>query len=206
MAEVAPAPAATTVAKAAKKKATGQRKTGPSVTELIVKTVAASKERGGVSAAALKKALAAAGYDVEKNKARVRIAIRSLVANGTLVQLKGTGASGSYKMSKKPAEPKAKTTKKAAPKSKKTAATRKPAPKKPTAAKKPKTAAAKKAATAKKSPKKEKKTAAAKKAPKSPKNVTKTVKKVTKKAPATKRSPVKKAARPKVKKAAPKKK
>uniref|UniRef100_A0A8C6LP96 Histone H1 n=1 Tax=Nothobranchius furzeri TaxID=105023 RepID=A0A8C6LP96_NOTFU len=99
MAEVAPAPAAAP-AKAARKKTTKPKKAGPSVGELIVKTVAASKERSGVSAAALKKALAAGGYDVDKNKARVKTAIKSLVAKGTLVQTKGVGASGSFKMSK----------------------------------------------------------------------------------------------------------
>ncbi|CAF98837.1 unnamed protein product, partial [Tetraodon nigroviridis] len=66
------------------------------------------KERNGVSLAALKKALAAGGYDVDKNKARVKIAVRGLVSKGTLVQTKGTGASGSFKMNKKAAEPKAK--------------------------------------------------------------------------------------------------
>uniref|UniRef100_A0A4W6DN64 H15 domain-containing protein n=1 Tax=Lates calcarifer TaxID=8187 RepID=A0A4W6DN64_LATCA len=89
MAEVAPAAApAAAPAKAAKKKASKPKKTGPTVGEQILKAVAASKERGGVSAAALKKALAAGGYDVEKNKARIKT-------------VKGTGASGSFKMSKK---------------------------------------------------------------------------------------------------------
>uniref|UniRef100_A0AAX7W5N9 Histone H1 n=1 Tax=Astatotilapia calliptera TaxID=8154 RepID=A0AAX7W5N9_ASTCA len=76
------------------------KKVGLSVGELIVKAVAASKERNGLSMAALKKALAAGGYDVDKNKARVKTAIKSLVAKGTLVQTKGTGASGSFKMNK----------------------------------------------------------------------------------------------------------
>uniref|UniRef100_A0A3Q0RXG4 Histone H1 n=1 Tax=Amphilophus citrinellus TaxID=61819 RepID=A0A3Q0RXG4_AMPCI len=97
MAEVAPAPAAAP-AKPAKKKSTKVKKTGPSVSDLIVKVVTASKERKGVSLAALKKALAAGGYDVEKNNARVKIAIKSLVSKGTLVQLKGIGASGSFKL------------------------------------------------------------------------------------------------------------
>uniref|UniRef100_A0A4W6DM00 Histone H1 n=1 Tax=Lates calcarifer TaxID=8187 RepID=A0A4W6DM00_LATCA len=102
MAEVAPAAApAAAPAKAAKKKASKPKKTGPTVGEQILKAVAASKERGGVSAAALKKALAAGGYDVEKNKARIKTAIKSLVAKGSLTQVKGTGASGSFKMSKK---------------------------------------------------------------------------------------------------------
>uniref|UniRef100_A0A3P9C4G3 Histone H1 n=1 Tax=Maylandia zebra TaxID=106582 RepID=A0A3P9C4G3_9CICH len=76
------------------------KKVGPSVSELIVKAMAAFKERNGVSAAGLKQALAAAGYDVDKNKARVKTAFKSLVAKGTLVQTKGTGASGSFKMNK----------------------------------------------------------------------------------------------------------
>ena len=66
MAEVAPAPAP---AKAAKKKAAPRpKKTGPSVAELVVKAVSASKERSGVSLAAVKKALAAGGYDVERQE------------------------------------------------------------------------------------------------------------------------------------------
>uniref|UniRef100_A0A665W5U8 Histone H1 n=1 Tax=Echeneis naucrates TaxID=173247 RepID=A0A665W5U8_ECHNA len=106
MAEVAPAPAAAAAPpKAAKKKAPKAKKPGPSLGELIVKVVAASKERNGVSLAALKKALAAEGYDVDKNKARVKTAIKGLVAKGTLVQTKGTGASGSFKINKKSAHP-----------------------------------------------------------------------------------------------------
>uniref|UniRef100_A0A672FA23 Histone H1 n=1 Tax=Salarias fasciatus TaxID=181472 RepID=A0A672FA23_SALFA len=105
MAEEAPAaaPAASPAKpKAAKKKSAPKKpRTGPSVSELIVKAVAASKERNGVSLAALKKNLAAEGYDVDKNKARVKTTVKGLVAKGTLVQTKGTGASGSFKMSKK---------------------------------------------------------------------------------------------------------
>uniref|UniRef100_A0A3Q4BMC9 H15 domain-containing protein n=1 Tax=Mola mola TaxID=94237 RepID=A0A3Q4BMC9_MOLML len=197
MAEVAPAPAA-------KKKASKPKKSGPSVSELIVKTVSASKERSGVSLPALKKALAVGGYDVEKNKVRVRTAVRSLVTKGALVQVKG-----SFKASKKPAEPKAKKpVKKTAPQAKKPAAKKSATPKKPKAAKKP-------AAAAKKSPKKAKKPAATKKAAKSPKKAAKSPakspakssKKVPKKAPAAKKkSPVKKVAKPKAKKAAAKKK
>uniref|UniRef100_A0A3B4C5Y9 Histone H1 n=1 Tax=Pygocentrus nattereri TaxID=42514 RepID=A0A3B4C5Y9_PYGNA len=168
MAEAAPAPAAAAPAKAPKKKrAAPPKKAGPSVGELIVKAVSQSKERSGVSLAALKKALAAGGYDVDKNKSRVKIAVKSLVTKGTLVQTKGTGASGSFKLNKKQAEPKKKVAKKAAPKAKKAVA------KKPAAAKKPKKVAAKKPAAAKKSPKKAKKPAAAKKVAKSPKKAKK---------------------------------
>ncbi|CAK6973167.1 hypothetical protein JOB18_036649 [Scomber scombrus] len=156
--------------------------------------ISPATERIGVSLAALKKALAAEGYDVDKNKARVKPAVKSLVTKGTLVQTKGTGAFGYFKMSKKvETKPKKAPVKKAAPKAKK------PAAKNPAAAKKPKTAA-KKAAVAKKSLEKVKKPAAVKKAAKSPKKAAKSPNKVVKKAPA------KKVAKPKAKKAAPKKK
>ncbi|TFK07254.1 zinc transporter ZIP3 [Platysternon megacephalum] len=136
---------------------------GPSVTELITKAVSASKERKGVSLAALKKVLAAGGYDVEKSNSRIP-GLKSLVSKGTWVQTKGTGASGSFKLSKKPD-----VTKEKAPKKKSAAKPKKPAAKKPaSAAKKPKQAAA-----VKKSPKKARKpaAAAAKKAAKSPKSL-----------------------------------
>ena len=136
VAPVAPAPAEKApVKKKAKKSgaAAGKRKaSGPPVSELITKAVAASKERSGVSLAALKKALAAAGYDVEKNNSRIKLGLKSLVSKGTLVQTKGTGASGSFKLNKKAASGEAK------PKAKKTGAAK---PKKAAgAAKKPKKA------------------------------------------------------------------
>uniref|UniRef100_A0A9J8DI84 Histone H1 n=1 Tax=Cyprinus carpio carpio TaxID=630221 RepID=A0A9J8DI84_CYPCA len=153
MAETAPAAAAPPAKAPKKKSAAKAKKAGPAVGDLIVKAVSASKERSGVSLAALKKALAAGGYDVEKKNSRIKLAIKSLVTKGALVQVKGTGASGSFKINKQQTETKKKPAKKAAPKAKK------PAAKKPAAAKKPKSAAAKKPA-AKKSPKKAKKPAA----------------------------------------------
>uniref|UniRef100_A0A671VCQ7 Histone H1 n=1 Tax=Sparus aurata TaxID=8175 RepID=A0A671VCQ7_SPAAU len=177
MAEVAPAPAPTTApAKVAKKKRVAKPKTGPGLRELIVAAVTASKERGGMSLSALKKNLAAGGYDVEKNKSRVKAAVRALVDNGTLVHTKGTGASGSFKLGAKKAAPKAKKpAKKAAVKAKKPA-TKAVKAKKPAAAPKTKTTAAKK------SPKKAKK-AAVKKTAKSPAKPAKSPKKA--KAPNT---------------------
>ncbi|XP_062866144.1 histone H1-like [Trichomycterus rosablanca] len=205
MVEEAPAPASSAIAKAPKKKTAAKpKKAGPSVGELIVKAVSASKERSGVSLAALKKALSAGGYDVEKNNSRVKLAVKSLVTKGTLVQTKGTGASGSFKLNKKQTEAKKPAAKKAAaPKVKKAA-------KKPAAAKKPKKVTAKKTA-AKKSPKKAKKpAAAAKKATKSPKKAKKpaTPKKAAK-SPKKAKAAKPKTAKPKAtkaKKAAPKKK
>ncbi|XP_012904564.1 histone H1t [Mustela putorius furo] len=72
-----------------------------SVSKLITEALSVSQERAGMSLAALKKALAAAGYDVEKNNSRIKLGLKSLVSKGTLVQTKGTGASGSFKLSKK---------------------------------------------------------------------------------------------------------
>uniref|UniRef100_A0A3Q3DGQ0 Si:dkey-261m9.12 n=1 Tax=Hippocampus comes TaxID=109280 RepID=A0A3Q3DGQ0_HIPCM len=94
MAEVAPAPAAPAKSSTKKKAASKPKPPGPSASELILEAVAASKERNGVSLAALKKYLASKGYDVEKNKARLKTLIKSMVAKGVLVQTKGTGASG----------------------------------------------------------------------------------------------------------------
>ncbi|NXY17248.1 H110 protein, partial [Atrichornis clamosus] len=187
MSEVVPTAAPAPAAKKPKKAAGGskaRKPAGPSVTELITKAVSASKERKGLSLAALKKALAAGGYDVEKNNSRIKLGLKSLVSKGTLVQTRGIGASGSFRLSKRPGEPKEK-----APKKRKVAAQ----PKKP-AAKKP-AGAAKKAVTAKNSPKKVK--PAAKKAAKSPKKAIKAAK--PKKVVAAAKSPAKaKAVKPKV--------
>ena len=191
--------------KALKSTSTAKRKaSGPSVSDLITKAVAASKERSGVSLAALKKALAAAGYDVEKNNSRIKLGLKSLVSKGTLVQTKGTGASGSFKLNKKAAtgEAKPKAKKAGAAKPKKAAGAAKKT-KKATGTDTPKK-------TAKKTPKKAKKPAAAavtKKVAKSPKKAKAAKPKKAAKSAAKAVKP--KAAKPKVakpKKAAPKKK
>ncbi|XP_077117372.1 histone H1.01-like [Ranitomeya variabilis] len=201
MAETAPAaapPPAELAAKSKKqpKKSAAKKSnkpSGPSVSELIVTAVSASKERSGVSLAALKKALSAGGYDVEKNNSRLKLAVKSLVTKGALLQVKGSGASGSFKLNKKQ-ETKDKVAKK---KSAAAAKPKKPAAKK--AAKSPKKP--KKAPTAaKKSPKKAKKPAAAKKAAKSPKKP-----KTTPKPKKVRKSPAKKAAKPKAAKSPAKK-
>uniref|UniRef100_A0A8C5WGD2 H15 domain-containing protein n=1 Tax=Leptobrachium leishanense TaxID=445787 RepID=A0A8C5WGD2_9ANUR len=187
MSETAPAPAA---------KAAGAKKSSkascPSVSELIVKAVSASKERSGVSLPALKKVLSGCGYDVENS--RLKLALKALVTKETLVQVKGSGASGLFKLNKKQTEGKTATPKKAP------AKVKKPAPKKvaksPAKAKKP----------AAKSPKKAKKPAVAKKAAKSPKKVKAAKPKKVAKSPAKKASKPKAVKSPaKGKKAAPKK-
>nr|XP_003217456.1 PREDICTED: histone H1-like [Anolis carolinensis] len=110
MAEVAPVAAESSAAPAPKapaKKVGGAAKakksSGPSVTELLTQAGSASKECGGISLAALKKSLAATGYNVEKNNSRIKLGLKSLVTNGTLVQTKSTSTSGSFKLNKKQA-------------------------------------------------------------------------------------------------------
>ncbi|XP_064204736.1 histone H1-like [Anguilla rostrata] len=143
-----------------KRRAAKPKKTGPSVRDLIVKAVTASKQRNGVSLAALKKALKAGGYNVEKNKGRIRVAVKGLVTKGTLVHTKGTGASGSFKLNKKPHKP----TKKAGSKARKSPAKKKPKAKRAKKARKSPKKAKRPAAKKAKSPRKAKKRTAAKKA------------------------------------------
>lgn len=100
------------------------------LSDLIIKIVSASEERAGVSLVAMKKALAANGYDAARNNSRINLAVKRMVVTGKLTQTKGTGASGSFKIGTKT------ETKRKKPKAKK--ATRKKAKKRAGAKKKPK--------------------------------------------------------------------
>ncbi|XP_058641491.1 histone H1.4-like [Onychostoma macrolepis] len=109
------APSAPSSATKTPRRRSKAKKSGASVSDLILKVLSSSKERGGVSLVALKKALAASGYDVVRNNSRIKLAIKRLVASGRLIQTKGTGASGSFKIGSKaatkPKKPKAKRAK-----------------------------------------------------------------------------------------------
>merc|ERR1712001_219349 len=159
-AAAAPAAKAPKAKKAAKPKAAP---THPKTTVMIVAAVKALKDRKGSSLAAIKKYIAA-NYKVDTVKLApfIKKGIKSLVEKKALIQVKGKGASGSFKaakveekkpkkkvVKKKPAKKpkKAKSPKKAA-----KAKTPKKAAAKPKAAKKPaaKKPAAKKAAKPKK--------------------------------------------------------
>uniref|UniRef100_A0AAZ1XDK2 H15 domain-containing protein n=1 Tax=Oreochromis aureus TaxID=47969 RepID=A0AAZ1XDK2_OREAU len=155
-------------AKSPKKRAKSPRKkTGPTVSDLILKALSTSTQRGGVSLAALKKALKAGGYDVVKNNARILIAVKRLVTKKSLVQTKGSGASGSFKLNKKPPTPRKRKVKRASVK-KAAAGGATPAAKK-----------SPKKRRKSKSPKKAKRPTAAKK-PKKPKSPKKTKRRVSK--------------------------
>ncbi|KAJ6653048.1 hypothetical protein lerEdw1_010134 [Lerista edwardsae] len=199
-------PAVKGPAKRGRKPAGAPKFSGPSVTELLTQAVSASKERSGVSLAALKKSLAASGYDVEKNNSRIKLGLKSLVSRGTLVQTKGTGASGSFKLNKKQAETRDKAAKKkapppAAPKGRKPGAAakggKKPAGAKKTAKVPRRVASAAGAKKAVKSPKKPKAAAKAKKPAKSPAKAKAAKPKAKPKTPKAKVAKPKKAAAPK---------
>merc|ERR1712168_1535291 len=144
----------------------------PTYKVMIIAACNALKTRKGASSQAMCKYVEA-NYKVKDGfKTHFKMALKKLVADGTVVRVTGTGASGSFKLGKVevPKKVKKAAPKKAAPKKK--AATKISAAKKPAkkAAKKP---AAKKVApkkkVAKKAPAKAKKAAkkpAAKKAPK----------------------------------------
>uniref|UniRef100_A0A8C5N2R9 H15 domain-containing protein n=1 Tax=Gouania willdenowi TaxID=441366 RepID=A0A8C5N2R9_GOUWI len=100
MAEVAPLKDAKKRASKPKTALKKKKSSGPSVSDLILEAVAASKERRGLSLSALKKELAAKGYDVVRNRSRVNAAVRRLVENGKLLRTKGTGAAGTFKLAK----------------------------------------------------------------------------------------------------------
>ena len=178
----------------------------PKTADMVNSAIKNLKERGGSSLQAIKKYISA-NYkvDAEKLSPFIKKYLKGAVGSGKLVQTKGKGASGSFKLASKD-----KVEKSAVKKVKKPAAAKKPkaaGEKKPKPAKKPavkKAAAAKKPAGEKKvKPAGEKKPKAA--APKKAKSPSK-AKKATK-SPAAKKpkapKPKKAAAKPK---AAPKKK
>ena len=163
--------------KAEKKKAAPKKPADhPKYSEMISAAIAALKERTGSSRQAIVKYISA-NYKVgDSAGTHVKLALKRGVAAGQLKQVKGAGASGSFKNVEK-AKPKAK----------------KPAAKKPAAKKVKKPAAAAKKPAAKKTPKKAKKPAAKK----TPKKAKKPAAKKPAKKPAAKKSAAKKKATPK---------
>lgn len=160
----------------------------PKYIDMIKAAIAALKERNGSSRQAIEKYIKG-NYKVGDNVGvHLKLALKKGVQSGALIQQKGTGASGSFKLNKavKEEKPKKKPAKKPAAK--------KPAAKKP-AAKKPKKPAAKKPAAKKTAAKKPAKKPAAKK-PAKPK----TAKKPAAKKPAAKKVAKKPAAKKSAKK------
>ena len=147
----------------------------PKYSEMVAAAIVALKERSGSSRQAILKYISA-NYKVSDHAGtHLKLALKRGVTSGALKQVKGTGASGSFKVAEKPKAPK-----------------KKPAAKKPAAKKTPKKAA-KKPAAKKATPKKAAKKPAAKK-PAAKKPAKKpAAKKPAKKAAAKKKSTPKKA-------------
>ena len=155
-------------AKAKKPAAAKKPAEHPKYIEMIVAAITALKHRGGSSRQAILKYVQDTYKVGESANTHLKLALKRGVAGGALKQVKGTGASGSFKVGEKPKVPKKKPAKKPAakkpaakkPAAKKAAPKKKPAAKKATPKKKP---AAKKAAPKKPAAKKPAKKAAAKK-------------------------------------------
>ena len=162
----------------------------PKYIDMIKAAITALKERGGSSRIAIEKYIKA-NYKVTDVGPHLKMALKKGVASNVLVQTKGTGASGSFKVNKEALKQKKEKKKPAKKPITKKPAAKKPAAKKPTAkksaAKKP---AAKKSTTKKPAAKKTTKKPAAKKAAAKPKTA-------QKKAPARKPAAKKKTKSPK---------
>lgn len=174
------------MSEAKKKSAPKKPAEHPKYIEMICAAISTLKERQGCSRQAIAKYISA-NYKVGDNaNVHIKLALKKGVTSGVLTQPKGTGASGRFKLGKKPDPPKKKKPAAKKPAAKKPAA-KKPAAKKSTPKKKP---AAKK--PAKKTPKKSAKKPAAKKpaakkpAAKKAKPAKKSTKKTPKKKPAKK--------------------
>merc|ERR1711981_20304 len=107
------APAAAPAAKAPKAAKPKAAPTHPKTTVMIVAAVKALKDRKGSSLAAIKKYIAA-NYKVDTVKLApfIKKGIKSLVEKKALIQVKGKGASGSFKAAKEEKKPKKKVVKK----------------------------------------------------------------------------------------------
>ncbi|KAJ7317220.1 hypothetical protein JRQ81_003382 [Phrynocephalus forsythii] len=75
----------------------GKNRASGSLSQLILQAFETGLPRKGLSLAALKKFLAEAGYNVSKNNSRLKRELHTLVSNGLLVRVTGTGASGTFK-------------------------------------------------------------------------------------------------------------
>ena len=128
---------------AEKAKAKAKPSEHPKYIDMAVAAVTALKERSGSSRQAILKYINANYKVSDSANTHLKGALKRGVAAGTLKQVKGAGASGSFKVAEKPKPAKKAVAKK--PAAKKPAA-KKPAAKKPAAKKTPKKKTPKKAA------------------------------------------------------------
>uniref|UniRef100_A0A8D2CW88 H1.10 linker histone n=1 Tax=Sciurus vulgaris TaxID=55149 RepID=A0A8D2CW88_SCIVU len=122
----------------ARKRRNGRKKNQPGkYSQLVVETIRRLGERGGSSLARIyAEARQVAWFDQQNGRTYLKYSIRALVQNDTLLQVKGTGANGSFKLNRKKlaagerrAAPAAPAPAPAAPKARKAAAPRRADPK-----------------------------------------------------------------------------
>ncbi len=189
----APDPAATKTANKAKPAVTAspakkkkKKSKGPGkYSQLVIDAIRTLGEKNGSSLFKIyNEAKKVSWFDQQNGRVYLRYSIRALLLNDTLVQVKGLGANGSFKLNKKKIE---KKTKKSATKATKTEKPAKPASKKDVTKKTTAKKSAKKTPAKKKTAKK---TSVKKATPKPKKaaNVTKKPKVSTKKATKAKKS------------------
>ena len=119
--------------KVAKKPATKKPAAHPQYSVMITEAIETLKERGGSSRQAVLKYIQSNFKVGTSAPTHLKLSLKRLVAANTLIQVKGVGASGSFKLAAKP-KPAKKPAKKVAAKkpAKKAAPKKKPAAKKAT--------------------------------------------------------------------------
>lgn len=111
MADAAPAtaPAQASPAKAKKPRSSGPKKpkapaAHPPIADMVKAAIKELKERNGSSSQAIRKYIASHyKVDVERLQPFIRRFLKSATASGTLIQTKGKGAAGSFKLAQKAA-------------------------------------------------------------------------------------------------------
>ncbi|KAM4799978.1 histone H1.10 [Urocitellus parryii] len=91
---------------AAPKRKSGRKKNQPGkYSQLVVETIRRLGERGGSSLARIyAEARKVAWFDQQNGRTYLKYSVRALVQNDTLLQVKGTGANGSFKLNRKKLE------------------------------------------------------------------------------------------------------
>lgn len=90
----------------AKKRKSSKKKNQPGkYSQLVVETIRRLGERGGSSLARIyAEARKVAWFDQQNGRTYLKYSIKALVQNDTLLQVKGTGANGSFKLNRKKLE------------------------------------------------------------------------------------------------------
>ncbi|MEE6514024.1 hypothetical protein FKM82_021947 [Ascaphus truei] len=75
---------------------------GPGLSHAVTLILSSTPQRKGSSLPAIKKALSASGYNLGKNNGRLKLVMKKMLQRGTILQSRGSGFSGSFKLKSKP--------------------------------------------------------------------------------------------------------